>query len=347
MKSSIREPANCAASSRTGLTRRQLIARSGALAATLGTALALPLTSSVHAAATLASDRGTDLLGFTNTTSPVGAPQRVPRRYPSGYLHAAFTVDTPEQVTQAAALGITHTICYAGTSWAAADPTTTLGAALQQHGMKTFLNVENPYLSCSGGQGRLDVLGVRALVGRFYTSPLVAGYWTKDDDCGSEAEAVRQLYQEIRSIDADPTHLIMPGYSDAHSVDRNYMHGQGDVLGFYPYPAYSRGPAIELPRMLHIVRARTPHGLHHPPFIGIYQAFGTPPRRPVPSVQNMLWQARTFLDFGAAGLAAWGWEAGGIETHVVSNDSALQRGVGAASRYLAAHMPHQRLSLGG
>ncbi len=146
--------------------------------------------------------------------------------------------------------------------------------------MKTFLNVENPYLSCSAGHGQVDVAHVRALVGQFYQSPLLAGYWTKDDDCGYEASAVRQMYQEIRSIDPDPHHLIMPGFSDAGSVNRNYAPGQADVLAFYPYPVYSGGPAYEVPRMLNIVRSRTPSGQQPPHFIGIYQAFARPPRRP-------------------------------------------------------------------
>jgi len=317
------------------MSRREAFARSGVAALTLGAALAGARGSAAAAAGARAS-RGAVWADAT----PPAAPDAHPR-LPAGYFHLAFTVDTPEQVAQAAALGITHTICYAGTSWGAAGLSTTLGYAMRQHGLKTFLNVQNPFLSCSRGKGQLDLKGLRDVVRRYHQSPILAGYWTKDDDCGQEADAVSRMYREIRAIDPNPNHLIMPGFSDARSVYRNYRHGQGDLLGFYPYPAYSNGPAYEIPRMLRIVRARTPRGHKPPPFIGIYQAFGNPPRRPVPSARNILSQARTYLNYGALGLGAFGWEAD-IESHVIKNDPTLQKAVGAVSAYLRAHPARRR-----
>jgi hypothetical protein len=308
-------------------TRRELLRRGAYAAAAVGVALGATLLPGGGAITAQARSRR------KRHATPRPAP---PPTYHGPYFHAAFTVNTPAEVEQAASLGITHIINYVGSSWSSADLTSPLGQALARHGMKTFLNVENPFLSCSAGQGHVDVARLRALVGQFYQSPLLAGYWTKDDDCGSEADAVRQIYHEIRSIDPDPKHLIMPGFGDAGSVNRNYAPGQADLLAFYPYPVYSRGPAYEVPRMLNIVRSRTPHGQQPPPFIGIYQAFARPPRRPVPSRSNILNQVYTFVRYGAAGVGAFGWESDN-DTHVIGNDPSLRHAVAAVSSYLRGH----------
>jgi hypothetical protein len=279
-----------------------------------------------------------DLRSFALTAgspAPAGTAAHAPVtfHFPPGYFHAFFTVNSPEEATQAAVVGVNYTIQYGPTSAAAVDLTTTLGQTLARNGMKTFLNVENPFLSCANGSGVLDEQGVVQFVTRFKDSPLLAGYWTKDDDCGAEAAAVLRLHDLIRAIDPDPRHRIMPGFGDAASVARNYAHGQGDLLGFYPYPAYSRGPAVELPQMLAIVRARTPSGATPPPFVGIYQDFGNPPQRPVPSQSDILSQAQVYLDHGAIGLAGFGWEAD-IESHVPANDATLRLAVSAVSNIL-------------
>ncbi len=260
---------------------------------------------------------------------PIGGTMAQVRKSPLGYFHGFFEVNSPQEIADAASLGVNYTINYGDNSWSAADPTTAMGQAMTQYGMKTFLNVELPYLDC----GTLDEEGVRNLVTKFYTSPLVAGYWTKDDDCGDELDAVLRIAQIIRSIDTNPEHLIMPGFGDAGSVQRNYAPGQGDLLGFYPYPAYSRGPALEVPDMVRIVQQRTPAGQKPPLFIGIYQDFATPPERPLLPTSNVLDQVMAFLANGAAGVAGFGWEAPN-EDLVVSNNATLRQSVGAVTDWL-------------
>jgi hypothetical protein len=273
-------------------------------------------------------------LASAGSPDPAGAAHAPDSsRFPPGYFHAFFTVNSPEEAGQAAQLGVNYTIQYGATSAAAVDPTTTLGQALMRNGMRTFLNLENPFLTCANGSGALDEEGVRQLVARFKDSPLLAGYWTKDDDCGDMRAAVLRLHDLIRAIDPHPGHRIIPGFGDATSVTRNYVHGQGDLLGFYPYPAYSRGPAVELPQMLAIVRARTPSGATPPPFVGIYQDFGNPPQRPVPSQSDIVSQAQIYLAHGAIGVAGFGWEADS-ESHVPANDTTLRAAVGAVSNML-------------
>jgi hypothetical protein len=259
---------------------------------------------------------------------------------PTGYFHGLFTVNTVTDIEHAAALGINFTVCYGWNSEQVADPGTPEGQAMIRHGMKTFLNIESRYLKCTDGVGHLDDSGIRQLVGRLKTSPIVAGYWTKDDDCGDERDAVKQAHDLIRSIDLNPRHLIMPGYGGADSVQRNYVHGQADLLGFYPYPTSGRGPSIEVPDMLRIVRQRTPPGAAPPPFIGVYQAFGNPPTRPVPTQAQILAQAQAYVSNCAIGLAGYGWKSDEMSA-VASSDAGIRAAVSAVSAWLSTHTPGQ------
>ena len=257
---------------------------------------------------------------------------------PLGYIHAFFEVNSPSEVDQAAALGINYTITYYEASWASADVTDPLGKALLRHGMKTFVNLEYPYLQCVNGYGQVNGLDkIRDLVIRFKDSPLTAGYWIKDDDCtdtGDEQVALVGLYNLVRSIDPNPQHYIVPGFGDAGSIYRNYAQGCCDLIGFYPYPAYSRGPALETPDMLRIVRERTPAGMTPPPFMGVYQAFASPELgRPVLPVSNVIDQVKAFMANGAQAIAGFGWEAPN-ESHIVANDPTLRAAVGAVTQWL-------------
>ena len=88
-------------------------------------------------------------------TPVVGAPAvQGTGKSPLGYFHAFFEVNTPAEVEQAAALGVNYTITYFEASWASADVNDPLGKALLRHGMKTFVNLEYPYLKCVNGYGR-------------------------------------------------------------------------------------------------------------------------------------------------------------------------------------------------
>ncbi len=271
------------------------------------------------------------------TPQPASGAAHPGTHLPFGYFHAFFEVNSPDEVDAAAALGINYTITYYQVSWDSANPDTAIGKALLRHGMKTFVNLEYPFLKCPDGYGHVsDLETIKNLVARFKDSPLTAGYWIKDDDCtyvGDEAVALVGLYNIIREIDPDPTHLIMPGFGDAGSVYRNYAHGCADLMGFYPYPAYSRGPAIEVPEMLRTVRERTPPGATPPPFMGIYQDFATPPIRPVLPVSNVIQQVKAYMDNGASGIAGFGWEAPN-ETHVAGNDATLRQAIGAVTQWL-------------
>lgn len=302
------------------LTRRKLLLRGGAIAAGVVGGSWLYGTKSVAKA-----------LNFALNYQPIDHPYI--SAAPAGYFHGCFTVNTPVEVERAAAAGINYTICYGWPSLESANPESALGKALARQGMKTFLNVEAPFLHCTAGVGHADLTHIRELVVRFHRSPLLAGYWIKDDDCGDERGAVLAIANLIRSIDKDPSHLIAPGFGDSGSVQRNYVHGQGDLLGFYPYPEYDRGPAYEVPRMLQAVRERTPSGATPPPFIGIYQAFATPPQRPRLSITEIVDQARSYMALGAAGVTAYGWESGS-ELLAAANDATLRAGIGAVTGWL-------------
>jgi len=252
---------------------------------------------------------------------------------PNGYFHACFNIERPEDVPMAAALGINFAFGYGSVSWRSVDPTNPLGQALARYGMRAFLDIESAALSCRGGRGVVDSSAIRGLVARFASSPLLAGYWTKDDDCGDEGAAVKEIATIIRSVDADPRHLIVPGYGDAASLARNYVHGQADVLAFYPYPAFSRGPAAEVPEMLRIVRERTPAGAQPPPFLGIYQVFGAPPHIALPSVQEIVDQVAAYRSLGALGVVGYGWDQSGM-THLPSNDATLRAAIAAATQWM-------------
>src|SRR5262245_37980445 len=254
---------------------------------------------------------------------------------PDGYFHACFSVRQPADVARAAALGINFVICYGSASQQSVDPESPLGRALTRYSMRAFLDIQSAALSCQGGTGQVDTAAVSALVGRFARSPLLAGYWTKDDDCGNEGLAVQQLASLIRSVDPDRRHLIMPGYGNAASLARNYRHGQADVLGFYPYPAAGRGPAHEVPGMLRIVLARTPAGAAPPPFIGIYQVFGSPPHTARPSVQEVVDQVAAYRSLGAVGVAGWAWDTQTVSHHP-SNDATLRQAIAAVTQWLIA-----------
>jgi prophage maintenance system killer protein len=254
------------------------------------------------------------------------------RAWPAGYFHTLFSLNTAQEVEQAAALGVNFTMCYGYASQASADLTTQMGQAMARNGMRTFLTMLD-FLKAHNGAVTLDTAGAAALVTRYKDSPLLAGYWIKDDDIGDERATVMALRNLIRSLDPNPHHVIVAGFADANSVQQNYVHGLADALGFYPYPAFSRGPAVELPDMLRIVRARTPAGAVSPPFVGIYQAFGTPPARPVPSESDVVAQVQTFVANGAAAIAGFGWEVA-TESHAPSNDANLRQAIQTVGDWL-------------
>ena len=293
------------------LTRRELLAAGGA---------------------TVAVMTGCGLMGRMLPALQTQSAPHTPSRFPLGYFHGLFLVERPDEVELAARLGITHTICYGHTSIDSADPSTALGQALARHGMKTLLNMID-FLHAEDGRVQLDVAGAAALVGRLHNSPLLAGYWTKDDDLGDERAAVVQLHRLIRAVDPNPAHLVVPGFGDADSVQRNYAPGQADVLGFYPYPAYSRGPAIEVPAMLRVVDERTNVDAVPPPFVGIYQAYSNPNHGSIPDVNAVLEQAQLFLSFGAIGLIGFSMETG-TEAFAVINDATLREAVSQVSQML-------------
>jgi hypothetical protein len=276
---------------------------------------------------------------ITPTTAAATATGAAPK-WPFGYFHACFEINSASDAEAAAKLGINYTIAYSQTSWDSADPTTAIGQTLLRHDMKTFVNLEYPYLVCTDSYGHVTNLEqVRNLVAQFKDSPLTAGYWIKDDDCtytGDEQVALVGLYNLIREIDPNPAHLIMPGFGDAGSVARNYAHGCGDMLGFYPYPAYSRGPALEVPDMLKTVLDRTPAGMQPPPFMGTYQVFATPPIRPAPSVSDVVGQVQAYMANGAAGIAGFGWHAPN-ESLIIANYPPFYQAVGAVTQWLEQH----------
>ena len=313
------------------LSRRELLAWGGAaLAAVAGLGI-ISQTKAAKSALTVITHQGGPLATPVPTAT---APTRA-TTLPFTYFHACFEVNTPAEVDVVAALGINYTITYGDWSWASADPTTPMGKALLRHNMQTFVNVEYPFLQCPGGYGYVSQLDkIRDLVVRFKDSPLTAGYWIKDDDCGDEGVAILGLYNLIRSIDTNPAHLIMPGFGDAGSVNRNYAYGSADLLGFYPYPAYSRGPALEVPDMLRVVRDRTPAGATPPPFIGIYQDFASPPYRPILPVSNVIEQVKAYMANGAVGVAGFGWDEAPPETYVASNNATLAAAVPAVTQWL-------------
>jgi len=313
-------------------SRRDLLSWGGAaLAAAVGIGAVSQTKQAKQAFAAIAHQSATAV----PTSAPVAAP--IGTHLPFGYFHAFFEVNSPAEVDAAAALGVNYTITYYEVSWDSANPDTDIGKALLRHGMKTFVNLEYPFLKCPDGYGHVsDLETIKNLVYRFKDSPLTAGYWIKDDDCtfvGDEAVALVGLYNIIREIDTNPTHLIVPGFGDAGSVYRNYAHGCADLMGFYPYPAYSRGPAKEVPDMLRTVRERTPSGVTPPPFMGIYQDFATPPIRPVLPVSNVVAQVKAYMDNGAAGVAGFGWEAPN-ETHIAANDPVLRQAISAVTQWL-------------
>ena len=312
-------------------SRRDLLAWGGAaLAAVAGVGIISQTKAAKSALAAI-----THQAGLLATPVPIATPPTRAATLPFGYFHACFEVNTPAQVDTVAALGINYTITYGDWSWTSADPTTSMGKALLRHNMKTFVNVEYPFLQCPDGYGYVSQLDtIRNLVTRFKDSPLTAGYWIKDDDCGDEGVAILGLYNLIRSIDTNPAHLIMPGFGDAGSVNRNYAYGSADLLGFYPYPAYSRGPVLEVPDMLRIVRDRTPAGATPPPFIGIYQDFASPPYRPILPVTNVIEQVKAYMTNGAAGVAGFGWSEAPPETYVAGNNATLAAAVPAVTQWL-------------
>jgi hypothetical protein len=323
---------------RRRFSRRDLLTWGGAaLAAAAGLGILSQTKPAKQALAALGSGSGK---GATSAPTPVPTAASAAPKLPFGYFHACFEINSEVDAAAAAKLGINYTIAYANASWNSADPTTSIGQTLLHYGMKTFVNLEYPYLVCSDSYGHVTNLEqVRNLVTQFKDSPLTAGYWIKDDDCtytGDEQVALVGIYNLIREIDPNPTHLIMPGFGDAGSVYRNYAHGCGDLLGFYPYPAYSRGPALEVPDMLQTVRERTPPGAQPPPFMGVYQVFATPPIRPAPSESDILGQVQAYMANGAAGIAGFGWHAPN-ESLIIANYPPFYQAVGAVTQWLEQH----------
>lgn len=316
------------------ISRRRVLQLAGSLLAGGAGVAMLSQTQPVRAAFSAIAEA----FPAKSTPAPVTDPARS-----LGYFHGCFEVNTPAEVDTVAALGVNYTITYGDWSWASADPTAPLGRALARNGMKTFLNIEYPFLQCDNtGQGYLtNAETVRNLVRTFRDSPLLAGYWIKDDNCSQaqfgELNVLRELNHIIREIDPDPNHLIMPGFGEAYSVALNYQPGIADLLGFYPYPGWSRGPAQEVPDMLRIVRDRTPAGQTPPPFIGIYQAFATPPVRPILSVGSVVGDVAIYMAAGAVGVAAFGWDQAPPETFVAGNNDTLRAAIPAVTNWLKAH----------
>ncbi|MGH7245366.1 MAG: hypothetical protein ACREGI_00340, partial [Candidatus Levyibacteriota bacterium] len=153
----------------------------------------------------------------------------------------------------------------------------------------------------------------------------------------SSANAAKTIYHTIRSIDTDPTHIVIAGYGEIRNM-WEYEDGVADMLGLYPYPAYNaESVEKELQQMLAIIKAKTPPGKSPPPWIGIYQAFwSTPPKKSIGrlSTAEVLNDVQLYMKYGASGVVAFSIGAPSDVNMTAYNDPVVQSQITAVSNWL-------------
>lgn len=278
-------------------------------------------------------------------------------------LHSAFIASTPNDVDIAAQAGMSFIINYGQTSQDALNPSTDLGKAFIKHNIKSLLDVhylighEMNYKKGDCYWGDTNTQALKNLVLQYHNNPILGGYWTKDDDLGCDMKpALLQMYKIIRSIDRNPRHIVMPGFGVTSSMS-NYADGVGDILAFYPYPAYNEGLTVEqhVINMLEAVKKATPPGKTQPPFIGVYQAFaatGPSPcdasRQPIPilSQQEMIDSVKVFMEYGAIGVSAFSVGPPCDVNEVADNTKQIQQEIIGVNQWLQENkgkIPKKRL----
>ncbi len=199
-------------------------------------------------------------------------------------IHGAFIASSVSDVDLAAQNGMSYIISYDPSVFAAGS---SVGQALLAHNMKAYMTLFSAISyqpgTCVITSG--DLQNAKNLITNNYQSPIFGGYWIKDDDVRDSAgnycdmkPALQQLHDLIRSIDPDPSHLILAGYGEPVGLQHNYTYGIADVIFFYPYPHYDGGTAnvanTLIPQMAQLVQQdQLPTGKTPPPIVGVYQAF--------------------------------------------------------------------------
>ncbi len=269
-------------------------------------------------------------------------------------LHGAFIVHNSADVDFAAQNGISYVITYnwGDTTWSpggldtpnAFDLTSDglgYGTELVKNNIKTYLDLHG-FITYQNGNCAFDQTGATDLINKYYQSPVLGGYWIKDDDVQQSGTgvycdmkpALSELHQLIRSIDPNTGHIIMAGYGEPVGIQHNYAYGIADVYAFYPYPAYDGNNVISYIDQMAQSLKDAAKAANKPtePFVGVYQAFwsdgnptpnGQSKRFNAPTSSDILTDVREFFKDGAIGVVAFSIGVPEDVNKVADNDAGM------------------------
>lgn len=270
--------------------------------------------------------------------------------------HGVTSVYTAADLDQAHTYGFEYVLpYYASIGETPTDVTTAYGQALQRNNMKVIIDVTNygppnskPWLYDCGANGKIvpNISFLTNMVNKNKNSPLTLGYWTKDDDyriCADNnmADAMKLVYQTIKTLDPNPNHYVIAGFGGAYSIKANYQPGEVDVIGYYAYRAWNRSDYVcngagtddqimdcEINQLNSIVQARTPAGQTPPVWIDMYQAYYTNTIEPP---DQLKYDIQKSIAGGAVSLIAFAWDKASGVDHIIKNDTGLQNEVRMAN----------------
>jgi hypothetical protein len=204
---------------------------------------------------------------------------------------------------------------------------------------------------------------VSAIAQRNTTNPLVAGHWILDDVAGWDAGGLKDVLQRIRDL-LPPTQTTVCGFSaslgggtrprwDARRAD-NFTPEACDAVAPYIYstPVLPNQTPHAIDWSMATVLPKVKKSLHtnnwnpnRTPMIGIGQAWAgrhepDGAKEPMPTTDNMLTQARAFIDAGAIGIGWYAWKLSDYpQAHTPANAPTLAQGVKESARLIHSHSP--------
>lgn len=262
--------------------------------------------------------------------------------------HGVAAVYTAADIDKAHTFGFEYVLpYYAGIGETPTDVNSDYGKALIRNNMKVIVDVTNygppnsrPWLyDCVNGKIVPDLNFLTRMINKNKNSPLTLGYWIKDDDyhiCADNtmSNAMKQVYQTIKTLDPNPNHYAIAGFGGAYSIKANYQPGETDIIGYYPFRAWNRSDYVcngagtdrqimdcEISQLNSLLKARTPTGQTPPPWIDLYQAYYTNTIEPPAELTYDVQQA---ISGGAVSLLAFAWDTASGVDHVIKNDTGLQ-----------------------
>jgi hypothetical protein len=194
-------------------------------------------------------------------------------------------------------------------------------------------------------------------------NPLIVGHWILDDVAGWDTAGLKNVLQQIRDL-LPPTQATVCGFSASLGGETPPQWDPRRAANFSPHGCDAVAPYIystpvppnQTPTTIDWTMAtvlpkvkKTLHANHwdqnQTPMIGIGQAWAGRHEpddaiEQLPTTDNMLTQARAFINAGAIGVGWYAWKLSNYsQARTPANDPQLARGVEQSAQLIQSHSP--------